>query len=77
LLTEIGGQTQSLDDDLLRFDTAQGKRYRVVSRGVQPPTLRRIAPTPMTEPASYSWKLSNGKLIEGMLGSRKIERTRP
>jgi hypothetical protein len=71
LVTEIGGPTQNLDGDLLRFDTAQGKRYRVGPQGGQPPALCRVAPTPMTEPTSYSWKLSNGKMVEGTLGRRK------
>lgn len=71
LIAEIGGGTRSLDGELLSFDTAQGKRYRVVSQDGQPPALSRIVPQPMTEPASYSWKLSNGKLVEGLLGRRK------
>ena len=71
LVAEIGGGTQTLDGDLLSFDTAQGKRYRVVPEGGKTPALRQIAPAPTNEPTSYSWKLSNGKMVEGTLGRRK------
>ena len=70
-VTEIGGQTQSFDGELLRFDTVQHKRYRVMPKDEQTPALRRIEPVPTTEPTSYSFKLSNGKTVEGTLGRRK------
>jgi hypothetical protein len=71
LVAEIGGKPRRLDDDVLSFDTAQGKRYRVLPEGGQTPALRRIAPPATAEPTSYSWKLSNGRIFEGTLGRRR------
>jgi hypothetical protein len=68
---EIGGRTWNLGGDVLSFDTAPGKRYRVVPEGGPTPALLRIAPVPIDEPASYSFKLSNGKVVTGTLGRRK------
>ena len=70
-VTEIGGGTQTIDGEVLTFDTVQSKRYRIVSEDRQAPTVRRIAPNPTTKPASYSFKLPNGKTVEGTLGRRK------
>jgi hypothetical protein len=68
---EFGGRTWSLGGDLLSFDTAQGKRYRVVPRDEPPPSPRRIVPAPINEPTSFSFALSNGKTVAGTLGRRK------
>jgi hypothetical protein len=70
-VAEIGGRTWSLGGDLLSFDTAQGKRYRVVPKDGATPALRRIVPAPINEPTSYSFNLSNGKTVTGTLGRRK------
>jgi hypothetical protein len=72
-VAEIGGGTWPLSGELLSFDTAQGKRYRVVPKDGPPPTLRRIAPAPSNEPTSFSFPLSNGKIVGGTLG-RRIDR---
>ena len=70
-VTEIGGETKLLDGDLLRFDTARGKRYRVVPKDAEDPAPRRIAPPRVDEPTSYSLKMPNGKVFSGTLGRRK------
>ena len=57
--------------DILRFNTKQGKHYRVLAKGAPKPAVRRIAPSAATGPVSYSMKLSNGKVVQGTLGRRK------
>ena len=69
LISEVGGASQELDGDILRFDTTKGKHYLVLPKGKPiPPTLRRIAPSPKTGPTSYSLKLPNGTTVGGTLG---------
>jgi hypothetical protein len=70
-VTEIGGETRVIDGDVLTFDTASGKRYRVVPKDADDPAPRRIAPPRVDEPTSYSLKLPNGKVFAGTLGRRK------
>ena len=70
-VTEIDGKTQTVNGDLLTFNTTQGKRYRVMQEDGSVPVVRRVASTQMTEPASYSFRLPNGKVVEGTIGRRK------
>ena len=70
LVAEIGGRTQSMDGDVLAFDTKQGKRYRVVPKDGPALASNRVAPPPVDEPTSYSFKLPNGKVVGGTLGRR-------
>jgi hypothetical protein len=70
-INEIGGETRSLDGEVLSFGTTHGKQYRIVPAGRQIPAVRRITSTPTTNPISYSWKLSNGNKVQSTLGLRK------
>ena len=71
LVNEIGGKTWNLEDEVISFDTRRGMKYQIKSTGEQIPVVRQITLSPTTDPISYSWKLSNGKIIHGTLGRRK------
>ena len=68
VVSEAGGSSQQLYGDILRFNTKQGKHYRVLAKGAPKPAVLHIAPSAATEPVSYSMKLSNGKVVQGTLG---------
>ena len=68
LVTEIGGNAQELDGDILRFATGKGRLYRVLPKGRPVPTPYRISHDPGTERASYSLSLPNGTIVTGTLG---------
>lgn len=70
-VSEIGEKTWRIAGDVLSFETTQGRQYRVVAENTPPPTVRRVTAPTTTEPISYSWKLSNGKDVQGTLGIRR------
>ena len=70
LVTENGGQPQRLAGDLLQFDTLRGNRYRVAPQGGPPSVFLKVAPGPVSGPTTFSRKLPNGKVVDGMLGRR-------
>ncbi len=67
-LSQVGGATQHLDDDILQFNTEPGSRYRLLPIGRPEPMSIRISPQPATQPASYLLTLPNGTIAHATLG---------
>jgi hypothetical protein len=70
-IEEIGGAAQEQDGDLLQFETAPGKRYRVLPLGKSLPPRQRIAPEPETGPVQLSLTMDDGRTVRGVLGCGK------
>ena len=72
LVSEINGTTQEMDGDILSFETARGKHYRMLPQGSRKLKPRNISPNPVTEPTSYSLTSPNGLPVhQGTLGIRE------
>ena len=68
VVTEVGSVTKELTEEVLVFDTVPGGVYRVLRHGAPKPVRRRIAAPAHTQPASFRFKLPNGKVAQGTLG---------
>lgn len=68
VVQELGGPSHVMEGDMLEFDTAPGKRYRVFPQEASPPTRRRIESPPTGKPWSYGITLPGGKQVEGTVG---------
>jgi len=62
------GPSRTLAGDLLTFETAKERSYRLLPPGAKPPEPRRISPELDREPASYSFELANGNTVGATLG---------
>ena len=63
VVTEIDGRSQLLSGEILKFNTKQGKHYKVLAQGVPKPAFRSIIPSTTTEPLSYSLPMTNTKRV--------------
>ncbi len=63
-----GDSGRLFDGDVLEFTTTQGHVYRLLPEDAAQPEPRRVAPRRVTEPTSYSFKLSNGNVVSATLG---------
>ena len=61
------------DGEILRFETAVGRRYRIFSEGSPEPELLEISPEPASGPVSYSFELPSGVTVGGRLGRSREE----
>jgi hypothetical protein len=72
---EIGGAAHERDGAVLRFQTAPGKRYRVLPLGKSAPPRRRIAPAPAARPALLSLTMDDGRTVRGVLGRGNLRKS--
>jgi hypothetical protein len=68
VVAEIGGSTRELAGRVLTFDTARGRRYRVLPQGAPEPTPRVIAPRADSESPSFRFTRPDGGTVQGSLG---------
>jgi len=71
VVTEAGGSAHELKGSVISFDTRKGSSYMVVPKGFTKAAPRRIPPEPVTEPASYTFRLPNGRTVDDTLGIRR------
>ncbi len=63
----------TLDGEILRFDTTASKSYRIVPQGVPPLAARTISPETDSGPFSYSFELPSGVTVSSTIGRSKDE----
>ena len=63
-----GGSRRLFAGDVLEFNTAKDHVYRLLPQDAQQPAPRRVTSRRVTEPTSYSFKLSNGNIVSATLG---------
>jgi len=68
-LAEVGGKVRELSDDVLRFDTRKGGRYRLTPASQPPPDrAHHVRPVADSPTPSYRFTLANGRVVQGQLG---------
>ena len=69
-VTQRGDLVAQVDNDIIRFPTTKGERYRILPAETEAPAPQRIAAAAATEPYSCSATLPNGDVAEATLGRR-------
>lgn len=74
LVSEVGGVTRELGEDVLCFDTKEGLRYLVLAKDSPEPAPLRVSPEPARGPVSFSFTLPSDVVVEHKLGRDETER---
>jgi len=68
VVAELEGTSREVEGDVLRFETKATRRYRLLPKNRPRPVFKRISPSVVRGPTSYSMRLPNGTEVSGTLG---------